>query len=92
MITALTFSPEREPFLSWDGRARFWMRLVGIPQTMFDQGQSDYGAYMGGRLSSDAIFGAMIDSKQVHKLPLGWLPGAAGRVFDRDRGRWTNTG
>ena len=26
-----------------------------------------------GRLSSDGIFGAMIDSKQVRKLPLGWL-------------------
>jgi hypothetical protein len=73
LITALTFSPEREPFLSWEGRPRFWMRLAGIPQSMFDQQPSDYAGSMGGRLGSDALFGAMIDSKQVHKLPLGWL-------------------
>jgi hypothetical protein len=73
LITVLTFSPEREPFLSWDGRPRFWTRLSGIPQSMFDQQQSDYSSYMGGRLGSDGLFGAMIDSKQVHKLPLGWL-------------------
>jgi len=73
MVTVLTFSPEREPFLSWDGRPRFWTRLAGIPQGMFDQQQNGYAGYMGGRLGSDALFGAMIDSKQVHKLPLGWL-------------------
>ena len=73
LVTVLAFSPEREPFLSWGGRAKFWMRISGIPQSMFDQQQSDYAGYMGGRMSSDAIFGAMIDSKQVHKLPLEWL-------------------
>ncbi|HWD20393.1 MAG TPA: hypothetical protein VHB20_14050 [Verrucomicrobiae bacterium] len=72
-ITVLTFNPEREPFLSWNGRPKFWMRLAGLPPAMFDQQQSDVPNYSYGRMGSDAIFGAMIDSKQVHKLPLGWL-------------------
>src|SRR5581483_8236531 len=45
----------------------------GISQSMFDQSQSDYGGYMAGRASGDAVFKARIDSKQGHKLPLGWL-------------------
>src|SRR5204862_1986935 len=32
---------------------------------------SDYNAGYG--QSADGIFGAMIDSRQVHKLPIGWL-------------------
>jgi len=69
-ITVLTFSPEREPFLSWRNRGGFWARLAGIPAEAFLQ----RGTFTApARLSSDGIFGAMIDSKQVRKLPLGWL-------------------
>ena len=71
LVTFLAFSPEREPFLSWQNRPQFWARLAGIPASLFEQ--TDRNGYAGGRMSSDAIFGAMIDSKQVHKLPLGWL-------------------
>jgi hypothetical protein len=71
-ITVLTFSPEREPFVSWKGRGWFWARLAGIPGSAFQQGRQQNWSFPG-RLSSDGIFGAMIDSKQVRKLPLGWL-------------------
>jgi hypothetical protein len=69
-ITVLTFSPEREPFVSWKERGWFWARLAGIPAAAF---QSVQLLSSPARLSSDEIFGAMIDSKQVRKLPLGWL-------------------
>lgn len=69
-ITALCFSPEREPFLSWKNRPWFWARLAGIPDGTF---QSPDAFREMGRLSSDGIFGAMIDSRQIRKLPLGWL-------------------
>jgi hypothetical protein len=70
LITVLTFSPEREPFLSWKNRPWFWARMAGIPTAMFQQSNPNIQP---SRLSSDGIFGAMIDSKQVRKLPLGWL-------------------
>jgi hypothetical protein len=69
-ITVLTFSPEREPFVSWKGRPWFWAKLAGIPAAAFQKGAA---LPIPGRLSSDGIFGAMIDTKQVRKLPLGWL-------------------
>jgi hypothetical protein len=70
LVTVLAFSPEREPFLSWKGRDWFWAKLAGIPPSAFEA--SDVYANFG-RLSSDGIFGSMIDSKQVRKLPVGWL-------------------
>jgi len=69
-ITILTFSPEREPFQSWKNRVWFWTKLVGISPNLYTTSEytSDYG-----RASSDGVIGSMIDSKQVRKLPLGWL-------------------
>jgi hypothetical protein len=69
-LTVLAFSPEREPFLSWKSRDWFWAKLAGIPAGAFEASDV-YANY--GRLSSDGIFGSMIDSKQVRKLPVGWL-------------------
>jgi len=68
-ITVLTFSPEREPFLSWKNRPCFWAKLAGIPRSRLESNNNVNQA----RLGSDGIFGSMIDSKQVRKLPLGWL-------------------
>jgi len=68
-VTALLFSPEREPFRSWKNLSTFWAKLVEVPGAWYvssDQRQP-------GGWSSDGIFGAMIDSRQVHKLPVGWL-------------------
>ena len=68
-VTALLFSPEREPFRSWKNLPIFWSKLIEIPAAWYTS--SDY-SNMGG-MSSDGIFGAMIDSRQVHKLPVEWL-------------------
>ena len=69
-ITVLNFSPEREPFLSWKNRAWFWCKLAEVPPAAFLNPNS---MVVPSRLSSDGIFGAMIDTNQVRKLPLGWL-------------------
>jgi len=68
-VTALLFSPEREPFKSWKNAPAFWAGLCGVPAAWYTS--SDYN-YQGG-MSSDGIFGAMIDTRQVHKLPVEWL-------------------
>jgi hypothetical protein len=70
-ITVLTFSPEREPFLSWTNRAWFWAKLADVPLARLTTGDNN-SANMP-RQSTDGIFGSMIDSKQVRKLPLSWL-------------------
>ncbi len=69
-ITVLTFSPEREPFLSWKNRAWFWTKLAGVPSDVY---RSTAFSYNSGRGTTDGIFGAMIDSKQIRKLSIGWL-------------------
>jgi len=68
-LTVLLFSPEMEPFLSWQNRPYFWAKMVELPPEllMTDQYNRPYGP------SLDGAFGAMIDSKQVRKLPVGWL-------------------
>lgn len=68
-VTALTFSPEREPFKSWKNLTTFWTRLAEVPAALY--ASTDYAGGYG--QSADGIFGAMIDSRQVHKLPVGWL-------------------
>ena len=68
-MTLLTFSAEREPFLSWKNRPWFWAKVSDIPVNLYQS--SDYN-YYGGH-SIDCVFGTMIDSKQVRKLPLAWL-------------------
>jgi hypothetical protein len=69
-ITVLTFSPEREPFISWKNRTWFWSKLANVPPSAFLNPNANIVA---NRLSSDGIFRAMIETKQVRKLPLGWL-------------------
>jgi hypothetical protein len=69
-ITVLTFSPEREPFVSWKSRGWFWSKLADVPAGAF---LNPNGMVVANRLSSDGIFRAMIETKQVRKLPLGWL-------------------
>ena len=68
-VTALMFSPEREPFKSWKNLTTFWTRLAEVPAALY--ASTDYAGSYG--QSADGIFGAMIDSRQVHKLPVGWL-------------------
>ncbi len=68
-ITVLMFSPEREPFLSWKNRPWFWAKVNELPQSLFES--SDYNR--AGGWSIDGLFGALVDSKQVRKLPFTWL-------------------
>ncbi|MDB6036624.1 MAG: hypothetical protein JWM99_465 [Verrucomicrobiales bacterium] len=68
-ISVLTFSPEREPFRSWKNRPYFWARLTGLaPDLLLTTDNSNYGG-----ASTDAVFGALIDSRQVKNLPVEWL-------------------
>jgi hypothetical protein len=68
-LTVLTFSPELEPFVSWTNRPHFWAKMMDMPPQLLASDQyQQYGGY-----SMDGVFGAMIDSKQVRKLPVGWL-------------------
>jgi hypothetical protein len=69
-ITLLTFSPEREPFRGWKGRSYFWAKLAGIPGDYFTS-MEHYNGYGGSSL--DGVFGALIDSRQIKKLPVTWL-------------------
>ncbi len=68
-VTVLMFSPEREPFKSWKHSSAFWSKMAEVPGQLYVS--SDY--YAGYGQGTDGIFGAMIDSRQVHKLPIGWL-------------------
>ena len=69
LVTVLTFSPEREPFRSWKNRPWFWSKLSGVPADWY--AAPDIPAY--GGFSLDGVFGALIDSRQVRKLPVQWL-------------------
>jgi hypothetical protein len=68
-VSVLAFSPEREPFRSWKNREWFWARLLELPPAWF----AAPPAHVYGGWSIDGVFGAMIDSRQVRKLPVRWL-------------------
>jgi hypothetical protein len=68
-ITVFTFNPEMEPFVSWKNKPWFWGALAGLDLQSLDN--YSYRQTLG--WSADGIFGALIDSKQIHKLPLAWL-------------------
>ncbi|MBI5387888.1 MAG: hypothetical protein HZA90_24765 [Verrucomicrobia bacterium] len=68
-LTVLLFSPELEPFKSWQSRSWFWAKLCDVPIEWL-------AGWNASRLSGnsvDGVFGALIDSKQIRKLPIGWL-------------------
>lgn len=68
-VTALLFSPEREPVRSWKHLPVLWARLLEVPAILYEvptlQNTFD--------IATDGIFGAMVDSRQVRKLPVTWL-------------------
>lgn len=72
-VTTLMFSPEREPFRSWKNLPSFWSRVVEVPPEMFASSNNNNNNMMHGGWSIDGVFGAMVDSKQVRKLPVEWL-------------------
>jgi len=68
-VTVLLFSPEREPFRSWKDREWFWARLLRVPPGWY----TEANLHVWGGYSLDGVIGAMIDSRQVRKLPVQWL-------------------
>jgi hypothetical protein len=69
-VTLLTFSPEREPFRSWNDRQWFWSRVFNVNQQWYAAGPNQ--PVIGGS-SIDGIFGGLLDSRQVRKPPLELL-------------------
>ena len=70
-ITVILFNPEREPFRTWKVKPWLWARLAQIPgEQVLNAKIGNYGGW-----SIDGVLGAMIDSKQVRKLPISWLLG-----------------
>lgn len=69
-VSVLAFAAEREPFRTWTLRPWFWARLLDVPpqQLMAEVDPTRYGL-----TPADGMFGAMIDSRQVRKLPVGVL-------------------
>ena len=68
-LTLLTFSPERDPIKTWKNKPWFWAKLGGIPGQWFEGGNRNYWSGQ----SVDGLFGSMIESRQVKKLPVEWL-------------------
>jgi hypothetical protein len=70
-VTVLLFNPERDPFRSWKNLPSFWAKVVGVPSVLYKDPPENLS--LTGNGSVDGVFGAMIDSKQVRKLPVEWL-------------------
>jgi hypothetical protein len=70
-VTVLLFDPERDPFRSWKNLPSFWAKLTGVPSGLYKEPPENPSMSAG--QSIDSVFGAMIDSKQVRKLPVEWL-------------------
>ena len=68
-LSVLLFSPELEPFRSWQHRNWFWAKLAGVPMTWL----ASVNTANSGSQPFDGVFGAMVDSRQIRKLPVGWL-------------------
>ena len=69
-VTVLGFNPEREPVKSWDNRPWLWAGLSGIESAWFASENPPRGY---GRQHVDGVYGLMLDSRQISKLPVGWL-------------------
>ena len=68
-VSALAFSPEKEPFRGWKNRDWFWAHLMRISPTLYSKDTHPVYSSRG----IDSAFGVMIDTKQVRKLPVKWL-------------------
>lgn len=68
-VTLLAFSPEREPFRAWKHKGYFFAKLAQIPPAIL--AAKDINIWGGWGI--DGVFGALIDSRQIKKLPVEWL-------------------
>ncbi|MFM1767654.1 MAG: hypothetical protein RJA22_183 [Verrucomicrobiota bacterium] len=69
-ITLLAFTPELEPFRGWSNAPYFWAKLTDLPPELLQEKGLPYNQVS---RSLDGVLGALIDSVQVRKLPIGWL-------------------
>lgn len=69
-VVVLGFSPERAPFRNWKNISWFWASIMELPGNVFlkDRDQN----YVSNQ-ALDGVFGYMVDSRQVRKLPVEWL-------------------
>ncbi|MDB6020340.1 MAG: hypothetical protein JWQ04_197 [Pedosphaera sp.] len=72
-VTTIMSSPERKPLSAWKNLPSFWAKLAEISPELYVQDNNNTINTMRGGWSIDGVFGAMIDSKQVRKLPVEWL-------------------
>ncbi len=72
LVTVLAFNPERDPIKTWKFRPEFWARVAGVPQNLLLTDRSQVATYFGNR-SLDTVFGAMVETTQIRKLPVGAL-------------------
>lgn len=72
LVTVLAFNPERDPIKTWKFRPEFWARLAGVPQNLLLTDRAQVPTYYGSR-SLDTLFGAMVETTQIRKLPVGAL-------------------
>lgn len=70
-ITVLLFNPEQEPVRSWKVRSHFWARVADIPGLLIQDKPPQNPGYTG----IDGVIGAMVDSRQIRKLPVSALLG-----------------
>lgn len=68
-VTLLLFNPEREPFRAWKNLPSFWSKVVGVPEGYYARKNFVTQPYY----SADGVFGALLDTRQVNKLPYHWL-------------------
>ena len=68
-VTVLLFSPELEPVRSWKNKNWMWAKLGHVPVEWLASANTANR----GSMPLDGVFGAMVDSKQIRKLPVGWL-------------------
>ena len=69
LVTVLAFNPEQEPFRSWKLRGWFFARLASVPAELL---ATERLSLWGGR-GIDTVFGSMIETRQIRKLPVGVL-------------------
>lgn len=69
LVTLLGVNPEREPFKSWKLRPWFFAKLIGVAPALL----RDDDLNLWGGQGIDSVFGAMIETKQIRKLPVGFL-------------------
>jgi hypothetical protein len=70
-VSLLLFNPELEPLRSWKLRPFFWARLNELPGIMLQNQNTPNQGFAG----VDGVIGAMVDSKQIRKLPVSALLG-----------------